>query len=89
MDRAPLQKQIPWDGVDFREPYVFCLDYNYNIGLLERAAMAIFSGLQGLPLQQSPQLEDELSSRGGVVLWQVEPARGPRGTVRVNSTGPD
>ena len=36
MDRAPLQKQIPWDGVDFGEPCVFCLDYNYNIGLLEQ-----------------------------------------------------
>jgi len=36
MDRAPLQKQIPWDGVDFGEPYVFCLDYNCNIGLLEQ-----------------------------------------------------
>ena len=43
--------------------------------------MAIFSELQGLLLQQSPQLEDELSWRGRVVLWQVEPAQGPRGTV--------
>ena len=39
--------------------------------------MAIFSGLQGLLLQQSTQLEDEVSWRGGVVLWQVEPAQGP------------
>ena len=54
-----------------------------------RSAMAIFSGPQGLLLQQSPQLEDELSSRGGVVLWQVEPPRGPCGTVRVNSTRSD
>ena len=37
MDRAPLQKQIPWDGVDFGEPYVVCLDYNCNIGLLEQS----------------------------------------------------
>ena len=36
MDRAPLQKQIPRDGVDFVEPYVFCLNYNCNIGLLEQ-----------------------------------------------------
>ena len=43
--------------------------------------MTIFSGLQGLLLQQLPQLEDELSWRGGVVLWQVEPAQGPCGTV--------
>ena len=31
-----------------------------------------------LPYQQ---LEDELSWKGGVVLWQVEPVQGPRGTV--------
>ena len=36
MDRAPLQKQIPWDGVDFGEPYAFRLDYNRNIGLLQQ-----------------------------------------------------
>ena len=35
MDRAPLQKQIPWDGVDFGEPYAFRLDYNRIIGLLQ------------------------------------------------------
>jgi len=28
-----------------------------------------------------PQLEDELSWKGGVVLWQAEPVQGPRGTV--------
>ena len=36
MDRAPLQKQIPRDGVDFVEPYVFCLNYKCNIELLEQ-----------------------------------------------------
>ena len=40
---------------------------------------------RGIPsaslLQLPPQLKDELSWKGGVVLWQVEPVQGPRGTV--------
>ena len=92
IDRAPLQKQIPWDGVDFGEPYAFRLDYNRSIGLLQQVCHGdlLWTARSSAPaIASSPQLEDELSLRGGVVLWQVEPPRGPCGTVRVNSTRSD
>ena len=82
MDRAPLQKQIPRDGVDFVEPYVFCLDYNCNIGLLEQGCHGDLLWTARSSAQQLPQLEDELSWRDGVVLWRWKRSPGACTAIR-------
>jgi hypothetical protein len=85
MDRAPLQKQIPWDGVDFGEPYVFCLDYNCN--------NLLWTARSSAPAITTARGRAVLEGWSSVMAGGASPG-GPHGTVAheqccVNSAGSD
>ena len=75
MDRAPLQKQIPWDGVDFGEPYAFRLDYNRSIGLLQQVCHGylLWTARTSAPAIATARRRAVLEGRSSVMASGADP----------------